>query len=625
MIGVEAAMQDRPAGVRRVTVWVAIAVIVGMAALGCRGPSDDEERASRPVPDGVLADAEWVHDGVTWSWSIPVEAGDRWPGPGSLRAGWMPGVDEASAGTENGQNRSAPLERIELEVGATVPAKGRLVAPRTRGSSRTPRLVMWILADTLRADVAERELSFRDRFDEGLRFRQAFAPATWTLPSVASMFTGRTPASLRGPDGGLIVLPSVVPTLAERARGAGFVTIAVIANPTVNHDNGFSRGFDRFTVPSYSGGWELPDATWVEEQALSELDALPDDDVFLLVHFMDAHDPYRNHENETRFVPPPSGPQAEALSPDELAAMWRAYLSEARYLDGVLQRLWEAVEQRRAIDLAVFTADHGEEFLDHGGTRHGPTVLPEVARVPLWIGGAESGALARRLRAEGVGPGTPTTLLDVGTLLLEPERWMPSGAATVESQVHGPPRFAWIDGAQYWSVASRWLTQREPEDGIEAWLRSQPALRRDPREDPPDADDANPRPAPGSWGQLPDTAWLDLVGQLSGHAAGRWVFFRATGPIPALADLDLGPSSWAFGSCANPSLDPALPCLAYLGPDLPSPFDHRPQQSRWVLDERPDRLPPVGAVSWVEAGRDRSVPQDVSKTIERLRALGYIQ
>lgn len=632
-------------GTRDLSAWslvvgavLSIGLVSGLFG-GCSGPTQDPGEGPALVAEGDLPTAEWVHHGSTWTWAHPVSEGFRWAGPRDLRGAWMPVADAPARGTP----ASHPLERVEVEAGQTVARAGLLVAPRLEGTARSkrePRLVVWIVADTLRADVAEQELTLHERFDARLRFTRAFAPAAWTLPSVASMFTGLAPASLRGPSGELIVLPTVVPTVAEQARERGFVTVAVVANPTVNHDNGFSRGFDRFTVPSYAEGWTLPDATWVEEQAMRELDAFEGDDLFLLLHFMDPHDPYRDHESGESFVPPPSGPQAEALGADEVASMFRAYRSEARHLDRVLQRLWRELEQRRTVDLMVVTADHGEEFLDHGGTRHGPTVLPEVSRVPLWIGGAMSDALARRLEREGVGPETPTSLTTVGTLLLQPDSWVPGGLATVESRVHGPPRFAWIGAppsagatpspVQHWSLGSRWLTPRAPEDGVESWLRGQPPLFAEPVERPPDGSGAQRWSGSSAqqdeWSRVPDATWLDLIDQLSGMAPGRWVFWRrherfAT-DLAALAE-----STWAMGPCAEsePPAGAGLPCLAYLGPDAPAPFEHAPPQRRWVLDVRPERLPPEGAVSWLEATRDSEVPQDVSRTMERLRALGYIQ
>jgi arylsulfatase A-like enzyme len=48
--------------------------------------------------------------------------------------------------------------------------------------------------------------------------------------------------------------------------------------------------------------------------------------------------------------------------------------------------------------LVVFTADHGEEFLEHGATFHGRSVYGEVTRVPLvfWGAGVPAGQIVEQ-------------------------------------------------------------------------------------------------------------------------------------------------------------------------------------------------------------------------------------
>jgi arylsulfatase A-like enzyme len=58
----------------------------------------------------------------------------------------------------------------------------------------------------------------------------------------------------------------------------------------------------------------------------------------------------------------------------------------------------------------VLTADHGEEFGEHGGAFHAVTLYDEVARVPLMI--AAPGIAPRAVDA-------PVSLLDVAPTLLE--------------------------------------------------------------------------------------------------------------------------------------------------------------------------------------------------------------
>lgn len=96
-----------------------------------------------------------------------------------------------------------------------------------------------------------------DAFAEGATlFENAFAPAQWTIPSHASMFTGEPPSvhlTLQGND----VLPSPFITLAERLRVIGYRTVGFCNNPLVGVlDNGLCRGFETF----YNYGGAIPSA-----------------------------------------------------------------------------------------------------------------------------------------------------------------------------------------------------------------------------------------------------------------------------------------------------------------------------------------------------------------------------
>lgn len=86
---------------------------------------------------------------------------------------------------------------------------------------------------------------------DATRFRYAVAPAQWTVPTHASMFTGTYPHQ-HGAVQSSSSLPPTLPTLAERLRGAGYSTAAFCNNPVVGVvNNGLRRGFSSFL--NYSG------------------------------------------------------------------------------------------------------------------------------------------------------------------------------------------------------------------------------------------------------------------------------------------------------------------------------------------------------------------------------------
>jgi len=82
-------------------------------------------------------------------------------------------------------------------------------------------------------------------------FRRVYTTAQWTIPSHASMFTGLYPSE-HATNQSAAVLPSGIPTLAERLREGGYMTAAFCNNPLVGVvNNGLRRGFESFL--NYSG------------------------------------------------------------------------------------------------------------------------------------------------------------------------------------------------------------------------------------------------------------------------------------------------------------------------------------------------------------------------------------
>ena len=86
---------------------------------------------------------------------------------------------------------------------------------------------------------------------QATRFEQAIAPAQWTVPSHASMFTGRYPSGHQVLQS-YSALPDEIPTLAARLQAGGYHTAGFCNNPLVGViNNGLRRGFDSFL--NYSG------------------------------------------------------------------------------------------------------------------------------------------------------------------------------------------------------------------------------------------------------------------------------------------------------------------------------------------------------------------------------------
>lgn len=113
--------------------------------------------------------------------------------------------------------------------------------------------ILFIVLDTTRRDRlsayghSRKTTPALDSFAaEATIFKRAVAPAQWTVPAHASMFTGKYP-SAHGVTQSNSRLSDEAPVLAELLRAAGYHTVAFCNNPLVGVlDNGLQRGFERF-------------------------------------------------------------------------------------------------------------------------------------------------------------------------------------------------------------------------------------------------------------------------------------------------------------------------------------------------------------------------------------------
>jgi arylsulfatase A-like enzyme len=142
-----------------------------------------------------------------------------------------------------------------------------------------------------------------------------------------------------------------------------------------------SRGNPLF-ADVYDFYWPASD---VVDKACERIDAIRQAPFFFFVHFMDPHDPYMLHplENKRGYARLAWG----ELSEEQLGPVHQAYNREIEYTDSHLGRLFAHLKDQGLYDelAIILTADHGEEFLEHGGWWHGRTLYDEQLRVPLIV------------------------------------------------------------------------------------------------------------------------------------------------------------------------------------------------------------------------------------------------
>jgi len=285
-----------------------------------------------------------------------------------------------------------------------------------------------IVIDTLRADHLGAYGYPRDTSPQidalarsGVVFTRAIAPSSWTLPSTASLFTGRHPTEHRASSWGRR-LPRASATLGERLSDAGYATVGVSGNFVhVNERNGFSRGFDVWKTLSFETGvgddplfvqgkgetpiaYRAPTASEVNRALLAAIPDVGDRSLFLYAHYMEPHSGYEPTDASRARLGQPAADVDDAApaTSEYVTALARGerradaaerqrlidlYDGEIADVDAAVGELLAALDARgigRNL-VVVLVSDHGEEFEDHGGWFHGLNLYGASVSIPIVI------------------------------------------------------------------------------------------------------------------------------------------------------------------------------------------------------------------------------------------------
>jgi arylsulfatase A-like enzyme len=233
------------------------------------------------------------------------------------------------------------------------------------------RDLVLVTIDALRADRL-RALGGRGRTPaidaiaaHGALFRRAYCTTPHTSYSLASLMMGTFARSVLALPGPSRRHGTLAGWLGDRGYAtAGFYPPAVFAVDGDRFGDLRERHFD-FTHrdESYANG---PDRV---RQVERWLDARPPHErVFVWVHLFEPHESYERH---------PEHPYGD--SPMD------RYDAECSAADDAVRDLRESFARRGRRAAWVVTADHGEEFGEHGGSFHGTSVYDEQVHVPLVI------------------------------------------------------------------------------------------------------------------------------------------------------------------------------------------------------------------------------------------------
>lgn len=365
----------------------------------------------------------------------------------------------------------ACLAVVGLAVEAATPVAEQPVRQASASAAEHPNIIL-IVVDTLRADAVgvhgagPAATPHLDRLArDAVRFEQAYAQSSWTRPSIATILTGLYP-SAHGAVRKLDPLPDEITTIAETLRSSGYWTAGFVSNINVAPIFNFQQGFAeyRYLAPSfYFGATDsatrlaiykglrvlrerlfghrkyfyhyYQDAEVVNDAVIDWIGQQPPSPFFLLVHYMDPHDPYFEIPYDGYGVARVSNPTPPADSAPELR---RLYAEDVAYFDEHLGRLLQRLRDAGLYDRSIIalTADHGEEFLDHQGWWHGTTLYEEQIHVPLIVR-RPAEPQAGRVEAE------PVRTLDIVPTLLSaaalPVPVAVQGRDLFSGAVDGPP------------------------------------------------------------------------------------------------------------------------------------------------------------------------------------------
>ena len=324
--------------------------------------------------------------------------------------------DQVELSTEIARGPTRDLGPIPAAFGSLRLEK-RTSRETQSASPERPNLLLLVM-DTERQDRLtpygyERETTpnLQQLADRGLVFDEAYATSSWTWPSMASMLTGRAPTAhgVRVHQNGFLAYE--FETLAEVLQEKGFRTGAFLANPLISDTHNYNQGFKDFHTRS-----KLSKGDAIIPKAIEWLLENGDRRFFLYLHLTDPHAPHLPSQEELeRFtgysqhlVPPnhlvtqtfrlkgvlPPGedgfPQWEKLL-RKGEDKWYSDVYDAsvhqgdRWLGVLLKALGDQGLLKNTV--IAYTADHGEELLDHRGLGHGHDLWQELIKVPLILAG----------------------------------------------------------------------------------------------------------------------------------------------------------------------------------------------------------------------------------------------
>jgi|GEM_PF-641529 len=283
---------------------------------------------------------------------------------------------------------------------------GALLLDSRLDLTQGPNVVL-IVVDTLRADHLSVHGYSRpttpnvDRLArESIWFKRALANSSWTAPSFYSMHTSQYPAVLGFGGNAHSRIQDRFLCLAELFQDRNYRTKGIIANTYLKDDvGGLGQGFEEYDE---SAVHLEPSSPRVTELGLEFIQRHRNRPFFLFLQYQDPHYPWYL-QAKYDYYPEYKGriksgqgilqlqKWVPELTKDDVRKIVALYDSNIAFMDEHVGLILDRLKELGLYDktLIVFTADHGEDFLDksyfHLWLGHARKLFQEYIHVPLII------------------------------------------------------------------------------------------------------------------------------------------------------------------------------------------------------------------------------------------------
>ena len=318
---------------------------------------------------------------------------------------------------------------------------------------KQPNIII-IVADTMRLDalsVYNNKINTPavDLFSRNsIIYNNAIAPAPWTIPSHASLFTGKYASEhkiheseeIKIFDLNISMNYNKFPTIAEKLNKEGYNILGISANANIVPGSGFDKGFNNFyysknvyynIIKNYlmrNNNIISADKIWTGQKKLEVLKTLLKEDglnglkrlynlgslfknkydgfyydkggydtvdhienssfkspFFLFLNFMEMHEPYMR--NEPSGLKPFINGQNITINTKTKSNIRKRYFQRSIIFDYYFGRLIRFLKYNNIYDntLIILTSDHGQQLYENNYYGHGIYLTDELIRIPLII------------------------------------------------------------------------------------------------------------------------------------------------------------------------------------------------------------------------------------------------